>query len=244
MWDERAARAVLTNGGSGQGISPIRVRWGVSVWGLVLLVFDSLVLLVSMSYRGLPSGVRWAGPGLRVRLRCWLVPPFWVSIINAVMIRIGVFCGTFSWGRYPKDSTDSLSHSIPIWLFQERGVFHVTPRPGRTCACTRLLSCQVQIGHFLGFPPSQVGRAMCLPCIASRVGGWRDPGDWGKDTYGYLEQHITLALRSPRREAREARSGQPAGHASRNGWFCSPFLPWLMSQLGSWRLSWSGEEVC
>ena len=82
-----------------------------------------------------------------------------------------------------------------------RGAFHVTPRPGRTCARTRLLPCQVQIGHFLGFPPSQVERAMCLPCIATRVGGWRDPGDWGKDTYGYLEQYITLALRSPRREA-------------------------------------------
>jgi len=52
-----------------------------------------------------------------------------------------------------------------------RGAFHVTPRPGRTCARTRLLPCQVQIGHFLGFLPSQVERAMCLPCIATSVGG-------------------------------------------------------------------------
>ena len=74
--------------------------------------------------RGLPSRVQWVGPGLGVGLCCWPVTPLWVSIINAVMIRIAVFCGTVSRGTYPKDCTDSLSHSIPIWRFQE---VHVIP---------------------------------------------------------------------------------------------------------------------
>jgi len=41
-----------------------------------------------------------------------------VSIINAVMTRIAVFRRKVSRGTYPKDCTDSLSHSTIMWHFQ------------------------------------------------------------------------------------------------------------------------------
>jgi len=97
------------------------------------------------------------------------------SCINNVQTRARLQEDSLCEAVQPDHCWHSFSHSRPVWYLHE-------VLPGQLLSVP--VSAKLRLFTFLCFPPSQVGRAICLPCVVTHVRDWRHPGDWGRRPTG------------------------------------------------------------